>query len=90
MPTIVLFCRLFLLLVLAAFVPLCVLQEGLAANLGAPIRLGKGAVGHGDRAVEFSPDGQILAVATAIGAVLRCKNNPPNWAAGREHRWRGS
>ena len=70
MPTIVLFCRLFLLLVLAAFVPLCVLQEGLAANLGAPIRLGKGAVGHGDRAVEFSPDGQILAVATAIGVVL--------------------
>lgn len=68
MRTRLFYCSLFLLL--AAFFPLCVLQESLAANLGDPIRLGKGAIGHGDRAVEFSPDGQTLAVATAIGVWL--------------------
>ena len=70
MTTRVLYCTRFLLVVLAAFVPLCVVQECLASNVVATIRLGKGAVGHGDRAVEFSPDGQTLAVATAIGVSL--------------------
>lgn len=70
MTTRVLYCTRFLLVVLAAFVPLCVVQECLASNVVATIRLGKGAIGHGDRAVEFSPDGQTLAVSTAIGVSL--------------------
>ena len=37
---------------------------------GATARLGKGAIGSGDRAVAFSPDGQSLAVASAIGVWL--------------------
>ncbi|MDE3258700.1 MAG: hypothetical protein OYM47_12765 [Gemmatimonadota bacterium] len=34
------------------------------------VRLGKGAMGEGDRAVALSPDGQCLAVASAIGVWL--------------------
>ena len=47
-------------------------QEERVENLpdGAIVRLGKGSVGHGDRAVAFSPDGRTLAVATAIGVSL--------------------
>ena len=37
---------------------------------GATVRLGRGAVGHGDRAVAFSPDGKTLAVATEVGVSL--------------------
>ncbi len=37
---------------------------------GAMIRLGKGHMGKGDRAVAFSPDGQRLAVASGIGVWL--------------------
>ena len=37
---------------------------------GAMIRLGKGRIGEGDRAVAFSPDGQRLAVASGIGVWL--------------------
>ena len=37
---------------------------------GAIIRLGKGRIGEGDRAVAFSPDGQRLAVASGIGVWL--------------------
>lgn len=58
------------LIVISTATPLCAVQQCLAADFGTPIRLGKGAVGHGDRAVEFSPDGQTLAVATAIGVSL--------------------
>ena len=36
----------------------------------ATVRLGKGAIGRGDRPVVFSPDGQFLAVATGIGIWL--------------------
>ena len=36
----------------------------------AIMRLGKGAIGRGDRAVAFSPDGTRLAVASAIGIWL--------------------
>ncbi len=36
----------------------------------AIIRLGKGRIGATDRSVEFSPDGQILAVASNIGVWL--------------------
>ena len=72
MTTRVLYCTRFLLVVPCCICPalFCVVQECLASNLGAPIRLGKGAVGHGDRAVEFSPDGKTLAVATEIGVWL--------------------
>ena len=58
------------LVVISTIVPRGAVQHCLAADFGTPIRLGKGAVGHGDRAVEFSPDGQTLAVATAIGVSL--------------------
>ena len=58
------------LVVISTATPLCAVQHCLAADFGTPIRLGKGAVGHGDRAVEFSPDGQTLAVATSIGVSL--------------------
>ena len=37
---------------------------------GAMIRLGKGHMGKGDRAVAFSPDGRSLAVASGIGVWL--------------------
>ena len=37
---------------------------------GAMIRLGKGRIGEGDRAVAFSPDGQRLAAASGIGVWL--------------------
>ena len=37
---------------------------------GAIIRLGKGRLGDSDRAVAFSPDGQLLAVASGIGVWL--------------------
>ena len=37
---------------------------------GAIARLGKGAIGHGDRAVAFSPDGKLVAVASGIGVWL--------------------
>ncbi len=37
---------------------------------GAVARLGKGAVGEGDRALAFSPDGATLAVATSVGVCL--------------------
>ena len=37
---------------------------------GAIARLGKGAIGMGDRAVAFSPDGQRLAVASSTGIWL--------------------
>ena len=37
---------------------------------GAKMRLGKGAIGEGDRVVTFSPDGQCLAVASDIGVWL--------------------
>ena len=36
----------------------------------ATVRLGKGAMGEGDRAVALSPDGQCLAVASTIGVWL--------------------
>ncbi len=36
----------------------------------ATVRLGKGAMGEGDRAVALSPDGRTLAVASAIGVWL--------------------
>ena len=36
----------------------------------ATVRLGKGAMGEGDRAVAVSPDGRCLAVASAIGVWL--------------------
>ncbi|MDE3258590.1 MAG: hypothetical protein OYM47_12205 [Gemmatimonadota bacterium] len=36
----------------------------------ATVRLGKGTMGEGDRAVALSPDGQCLAVASAIGVWL--------------------
>ena len=70
MTTPVLHFTLFLLVVFSTLAPLFVVQQCLAANLGATIRLGKGAIGHGDRAVEFSPDGKTLAVATEIGVSL--------------------
>jgi len=37
---------------------------------GAALRMGKGRIGTGDRAVAFSPDGQFLAVASGIGIWL--------------------
>ena len=37
---------------------------------GATARLGKGRIGRGDRAVAFSPDGQLLAVGSANGTWL--------------------
>ena len=37
---------------------------------GAIARLGKGPIGTGDKAVAFSPDGQLLAVASGIGVWL--------------------
>ena len=37
---------------------------------GAMIRIGKGHMGKGDRAVAFSPDGQLLVVASGIGVWL--------------------
>ncbi len=37
---------------------------------GASVRLGKGALGEGDRAVALSPDDRCLAVASAIGVWL--------------------
>jgi WD40 repeat protein len=37
---------------------------------GAIMRLGKGFIGSGDRAVQFSPDGNTLAVASSIGVWL--------------------
>ncbi|MDE3259434.1 MAG: hypothetical protein OYM47_16520 [Gemmatimonadota bacterium] len=43
---------------------------------GAIARLGKGAIGHGDRAVAFSPDGRLFAVASGIGAWLYNVEDP--------------
>jgi len=37
---------------------------------GAVARLGKGSISWEDRAVQFSPDGTLLAVATSIGVYL--------------------
>ncbi len=37
---------------------------------GASVRLGKGTLGEGDRAVALSPDGRCLAVASVIGVWL--------------------
>jgi WD40 repeat protein len=37
---------------------------------GAVARLGKGSISGYDRAVQFSPDGKLLAVATSIGVYL--------------------
>ena len=37
---------------------------------GATMRLGKGRIGESDRAVAFSPEGQLLAVASGIGVWL--------------------
>ena len=43
---------------------------------GAVIRLGKGRMGESDRAVSFSPDGRLLAVASGIGVWLYDVENP--------------
>ena len=43
---------------------------------GAIARIGKGAIGHGDRAVAFSPDGKLVAVASGIGAWLYSAEDP--------------
>ena len=37
---------------------------------GAVVRLGKGRMGESDRAISFSPDGRLLAVASGIGVWL--------------------
>jgi len=47
-----------------------VTQPSLALPDGAVARLGKGSIGDRDRAVQFSPDGTLLAVATSIGVWL--------------------
>ena len=43
---------------------------------GATLRLGKGAIGDSDRAIAFSPDGKLLAVASGIGVWLYTVENP--------------
>ena len=43
---------------------------------GAIARLGKGAIGQGDRSVAFSPDGELVAVASGIGAWLYSVKDP--------------
>ena len=43
---------------------------------GAIARLGKGAIGQSDRAVAFSPDGRLVAVASGIGAWLYNVEHP--------------
>ena len=43
---------------------------------GAIARLGRGAIGHGDRAVAFSPDGELVAVASGIGVWLYNVKDP--------------
>ena len=42
---------------------------------GATLRLGKGAIGNSDRAVAYSPDGKLLAVASGIGVWLYTTEN---------------
>ena len=43
---------------------------------GAVIRLGKGRMGESDRAISFSPDGRLLAVASGIGLWLYDMDEP--------------
>ena len=43
---------------------------------GAIARLGKGAIGQSDRAVVFSPDGRLVAVASGIGVFLYSVADP--------------
>ena len=43
---------------------------------GATVRLGKGGIGHSDRAIAFSPDGELVAVASGIGAWLYSVEDP--------------
>ena len=43
---------------------------------GAVVRLGKGRMGRSDRAISFSPDGRLLAVASGIGLWLYDMENP--------------
>ena len=43
---------------------------------GATVRLGKGSLGHSDRAIAFSPDGKALAVTSAIGVWLYTVDQP--------------
>ena len=43
---------------------------------GAIARLGKGSIGQGDRSIAFSPDGELVAVASGIGAWLYNVKDP--------------
>ena len=43
---------------------------------GAVIRLGKGRMGESDRAISFSPDGRLLAVASGVGVWVYDVENP--------------
>ncbi len=43
---------------------------------GATVRMGKGRIGDTDRAIAFSPDGKLLAVASGIGVWLYTVENP--------------
>lgn len=47
-----------------------VTQPSLALPDGAVARLGKEYIGEGDRAVQFSPDGTLLTVATSVDVYL--------------------
>ena len=47
---------------------------------GATVRLGKGRIGHTDRAVAFSPDGKLVAVASGIGVWLYTVENPERFS----------
>ena len=57
------------LFLVVAFLWLCP-PPASALPEGAIVRLGKGRIGSGDRAVTFSPDGDVLAVATTVGVYL--------------------
>ena len=58
---------------------------------GATVRLGRGGVGSSDRALSFSPDGRLLAVASAAGAWLYEPKGPERLlpATDRERPIRG-
>ena len=43
---------------------------------GATVRMGKGRISDTDRAVAFSPDGKLLAVASGIGVWLYSVEDP--------------
>ena len=43
---------------------------------GATVRIGKGRIGLTDRAVAFSPDGKLVAVASGIGVWLYSVEDP--------------